>query len=271
MSREDVSATGTRHTRTRLPDGDGDPGRHPRRPPRVGKGLITVVAVTVLLIAAIAFANRANPPAANPAKNTDRTPTGSATAASGVPPVNTPPGELPRGFARTRQGAESAATNYAVALGSTAMFTADSRHRLVDALYTPDAAAALKAPQDKAYSPELLAGLGLDPQGNPPTGTTFVARTVPIGSRTEAYTQDRAAIAVWCMELTGMSGEKATTPIRTGWVTRTVQLAWIDEDWKITSVDQSTGPAPLPGDTTASASDEINKATQEFGGFTYAR
>lgn len=68
-----------------------------------------------------------------------------------------------------------------------------------------------------------------------------------------------------------MSGAKSNTPVRTTWKTWTFELTWAGEDWKVASDTQQDGPAPVPGDVAASSSDDISKAVQEFGGFTYAR
>jgi hypothetical protein len=51
----------------------------------------------------------------------------------------------------------------------------------------------------------------------------------------------------------------------------TLQLRWADGDWKVDSFSQKEGPAPVNGDNTVSPSDEISKAVEEYGGFTYAR
>ncbi|MFJ6722596.1 hypothetical protein [Streptomyces sp. NPDC091259] len=257
---------GTGQTRTRLPDTPTDPYGTPRRAPR---GLITVVGVVVLLIAAIAFANQSGDPTTPP--SSDKAPATTPTAPTGTHPVTTTPGTLPKGFAHDEQGAQSAAANYAVAMGSDGMFKRDIRHAIVDDIYTPDAASRLKAPQDQAYSTALLAKLGLDANGNPAPGNTFVTRTVPIGTRVESYEPTKAKVAVWATGLIGMSGEKSTDPVRTTWKTWTFELVWTGDDWKVASDSQQDGPAPVPGDIAASSADDISKAIKEFGGFTYAR
>ncbi|MCX5198809.1 hypothetical protein OOK31_33830 [Streptomyces sp. NBC_00249] len=260
---------GTGQTRTRLPESPSDPYGTPRRTPRASRGLITVVGVVVLLVAAIAFANQSGDTPQDTAS--DKPPTTSTTAATGTTPVTTKTAGIPKGFTHDEQGAQSAAANFAVALGSDAMFKKDTRHTLVDGIYTPDAAAALKGPQDSAYSPAFLARLGLDANGTPPQGSTFVTRTVPIGTRVENFTPATAKIAVWYTGLIGMSGEKSTDPVRTLWKTWTFELNWAGEDWKIVSDSQRDGPAPVPGDVPVSTSDDMSKAIKEFGGFTYAR
>ncbi|MFF4320583.1 hypothetical protein [Streptomyces sp. NPDC001568] len=260
---------GTGQTRTRLPDSPSDSYGTPRRTPRASRGLVTVVGVVVLLIAAIAFANQSQDPPPDQASN--KPPTDNATAATGVPPVTTPKGQIPKGFAQDEQGAQSAAANFAVALGSDTMFKKESRHALVDGIFTPDAAARLKGPQDEAYSSAFLTRLGLDANGNAPQGSTFVTRTVPVGTRIENYSAGATKVAVWCTGLIGMSGAKSVDPVHTTWATWTFELVWAGGDWKVVSESQQSGPAPVPGDVAASSSDDISKAVKEFGGFTYAR
>ncbi|MER6523312.1 hypothetical protein ABT246_41840 [Streptomyces sp. NPDC001553] len=260
---------GTGQTRTRLPDSPSDPYGNPRRTPRPSRGLITAVGVVVLLIAAIAFANQSPDSPANTASN--KPPTDAATSPTGTQPVTGKSNGIPKGFAHDEQGAQSAAANYAVALGSEGMLKKDTRHALVDGIYTPEAAARLKGPQDEAYSTGFLAKLGLDGNGNPPSGSTFVTRTIPIGTRVENYSPTAAKIAVWYTGLVGMSGAKSTDPVRTTWKTWTFELSWVGEGWRVVSESQQDGPAPVPGDMAASSSDDISKATKEFGGFTYAR
>ncbi|MHC3393761.1 hypothetical protein ACLQ2E_30520 [Streptomyces lavendulocolor] len=266
---------GTGQTRTRLPDsgaGDVYGGVYggARRPARNSRSLITVVGVVVLLIAAIAFANRSgggdDTPSDAPA---DRA--AAPTAATGVRPVTGKNGTIPSGYARDEQGAQSAATNFAVALGSDGMFNTSSRHAIVDSIYTPDAAAKLTAPQDAAYSPDFLKKLGLDAEGNPPQGSTFVSRTIPVGTKVESFSADTAKVSVWYTGLIGMSGPDSTDPVSTTWKTWTFDMRWTGDDWKVTSDSQKDGPAPVPGDIPASSSDDISKAVAEYGGFTYAR
>ncbi|MGW2558526.1 hypothetical protein ACWCXB_04590 [Streptomyces sp. NPDC001514] len=263
---------GTGQTRTRLPEtgGSGDVYGGARRPARNSRSLITFVGVVVLLIAAIAFANRGD--GTDTPKTDGKAQGGTApTAATGVRPVTGKNGEIPTGYARDEQGAQSAASNYAVALGSVGMFQKDSRHQIVDTVYTSQAAAKLKGPQDAAYSAEFLAKLGLDANGDAPDGSTFVSRTIPVGTKVESFAGDSAKVSVWYTGLIGMSGPESTDPVSTTWKTWTFDLTWADNDWKITADTQKDGPAPVPGDIAASSSDEISKAVEEYGGFTYAR
>ncbi|MFE3593214.1 hypothetical protein ACFXOY_37575 [Streptomyces niveus] len=266
---------GMGQTRTRLPDGGGGDGYGgpARRPQRSSRSLVAVVGVVVLLIAAIAFANRGggDTNTSGASGGDDRAAGSEPTAASGVKPVTGKSGGIPSGFAKDEQGAESAASNYAVVLGSDGMFSRDSRHGIVDTVYTPAAAAELKGPQDKAYSPEFLDKLGLDADGNAPSGSTFISRTVPVGTKVESFDADRAKVSVWYTGLIGMSGPDSTDPVSTTWKTWTFDLQWTADDWKVVAASQKDGPAPVPGDVAASTAEEISKAVDEYGGFTYAR
>jgi hypothetical protein len=264
---------GTRQTRNRMPD---DAGTTRPRAPRVraSRSTITVVGVVVLLVAAIAFVNRGPGSGSGDEGQggSGNRPESSSTAATGEKPVTGKgPTGIPSGFARSGQGAQSAASNYTVALSSVDMFKADSRHRLVDSIYTPEAAAKLKSSQDAAYSVQFLQKLGLDANGSAPEGSLFVSRAIPVGAKVESADADAAKISVWYTGLIGMSGAQSTDPVKTSWNTWTFQLKWVGNDWKIVSDAQKKGPTPLPGDETASNSDEISKAVEEFGGFTYAR
>ncbi|ARP71417.1 hypothetical protein LK07_18480 [Streptomyces pluripotens] len=261
----------TGHTRTRLPESDPY-GSTPRRPGRSSsRGLITVVGVVVLLIAAIAFANRGGGSSTDGSSGKGSAPQTSSTAASGTRPVDTKSGGIPSGFAHTKQGAQSAAANYAVVLGSDGMFNKASRHRIVETIYTPTASKKLQGAMDGAYSPDFLSKMGLDANGGPPKGSTFVSRTVPIGTKVVQYANTRAEVSVWYMGLIGMSGDSSTNPVTSTWKTWTCELQWLNGDWKILADSQKDGPAPVPGDDKAASSDDISKAIEQYGGFTYAR
>jgi hypothetical protein len=267
---------GTGQTRTRLPQGTGgDIYGGARRGGRSSssKSLVTVVGVVVLLIAAIAFANRGDGTSSSNDSTTSSgsKPDAASTAASGTKPVETKTGGIPSGFAHTEQGAQSAAANYSVSLGSTGMFQKEIRHSLVNSLYTSAAASKLTGPMDQAYSADFLSKLGLDANGNAPTGSTFVSRVIPVGTTVQQYSDNDAKIAVWYVGLIGMSGQTSTDPVTTSWKTWTFDLQWSNGDWKIVTDSQKDGPAPVPGDDTAATSDEISKAIDEYGGFTYAR
>ncbi|GAA3003280.1 hypothetical protein [Streptomyces fulvorobeus] len=262
---------GTRQTRTRLPDGGGD---HGRRPARASRSLVMVVGVVVLLLAAIAFANRSGGGDGKTADGNAERPatTGTGpTAATGTKPVQGADGTVPAGFAHDEQGAQSAAANYAVALVSAEILKPDRRGDIVRQIFAAQRADELEAKFDEAYSTEFLDRLGLDAEGNPAEGLTYVSRTAPVGTKLTAYSPTSATVEVWCTGAFGTAGVSSTNPVSNDWFTLTLKLQWVSDDWKVDSFAQKEGPAPVNTDRTASNADEIAKAVEEYGGFTYAR
>ncbi|MET8475603.1 hypothetical protein ABZY90_36060 [Streptomyces sp. NPDC006422] len=255
---------GTGQTRTRLPEGPDVYGgaRRPGRSP--SRSLVTVVGVVVLLIAAIAFANRGGD-ASGGSGSGGAKPEAAPTAPSGTKPVSS-------GFAHDEQGAQSAAANYAVRLGGADMFDKAKRNRIVDDVYTPQAADARRADLDKVYSSEsFLTGIGLNKDGTAPNGSTFVSRIIPVGTKTTAYTDDKATVSIWYTSLFGLSGEGTQNPVSESWYTNSYKLRWVEGDWKVEDFTQKDGPVPVGRDQRASTADDMTKAVKEYGGFSYAR
>ncbi|MDV6289270.1 MULTISPECIES: hypothetical protein [Streptomyces] len=247
-------------TRVRLPEEEGG---HRRGGRSSSRSLVTVVGVVVLLIAAIAFANRGGGESDSSDAAADK-PKTSSTAPSGTAPVQS-------GFAHDEQGAQSAAANYAVTLVSADILKPSRRAEIVRQVFVDDKQAALTDKFNTAYSREFLSSIGLDESGNAARGSTYVSRTMPIGTKATQYSDTAATVEVWCTGVFGTAGEKTTRPVTSDWFTLTLQLRWVGDDWKVESFSQKDGPAPVPGDNKASNADEMSKAVQEYGGFTYAR
>jgi hypothetical protein len=231
-----------------------------------------VVGVVVLLIAAIAFANRGDGDQSSSTDGSSGKPDAAATAPSGKRPVKSKSAAgIPSGFAQDQEGAESAAANYAVSLGSAAMFDKAKRDAVLQAIIAPSRVPDFEAKLDKAYTAEFNKNIGLNEDGSAPEGFTFVSRTSPIGTKVTEYSSTAAAVDVWCSGLLGLAGENSTTPVTNSWFTITMQLEWSNGDWKIVTHSQKDGPAPVPGDDRASSAEEMAKTVEEYGGFTYAR
>ncbi|AVH57926.1 MULTISPECIES: hypothetical protein [Streptomyces] len=267
---EDGGYGGSGQTRTRLPDRPGDVYGGARRGRSSSRSLVTVVGVVVLLIAAIAFANRGDDDNSSGDGSGDKAQT-SPTAASGERPVDSKVAGIPSGFAHSGQGAQSAAANYAVALGSADMFNKARRDQILSAVIIPSRVTEFEATLDRAYTPQFNKNVGLNEDGSTPQGYTFVSRTSPIGTKVTESTSDAATVEVWCGGLLGLAGENSTNPVTSSWFTITMKLEWTGGDWKIVTHSQKDGPAPVPGDDRASSADDIAKVVQEYGGFTYAR
>ncbi|MFE9468096.1 hypothetical protein ACFYNW_31330 [Streptomyces virginiae] len=261
---------GTGQTRTRLPDAPADPYGPARRTSRASRSLVTVVGVVVLLIAAIAFANQA--PDTPDAKPSDDTPSATSTTPTGTDPVTGKTAGIPKGFTHDEQGAQSAAANYAVALGSDGMFDAARRRAIVQAAYLPDVAAARQDDLDKIYADkDFLARIGLDAAGKAPKGQTFISRMNPVGTKLDKFTGDTATVSVWYSALFGLAGEGSKNPVSESWYTNTFELKWLNGDWRVSDFTQKDGPAPVGRDQSAASAEEMAAAVSQFGGFTYAR
>ncbi|MEU2433502.1 hypothetical protein ABZ611_29115 [Streptomyces sp. NPDC007861] len=267
---EHDSNGGAGQTRTRLPEAGNDVYGGARRPVRNSRSLITVVGVVTLLIAAIAFANRGdgadNPQTTSEAKGS------TPTAATGVRPVKGKDGAIATGYAKDEQGAQSAAANYAVPLGSAEMFDSARRHEIVTTVYATEVAAARQDDLDKVYSDKgFLARIGLREDGTAPEGLTFISRVIPVGTKVEKFNGDTASVAVWFSSLFGLAGAGSENPVSASWYTTTYELKWISGDWKITDFTQKDGPVPVGRDQAASGAEDMADAVGQFGGFTYAR
>ncbi|MFF8848183.1 hypothetical protein ACF08N_36840 [Streptomyces sp. NPDC015127] len=261
---------GSGQTRTRLPGTPEDAYGATRRPVRTSRSLIGVVGVVVLLIAAIAFANQGGG-SDDASGDTGKSPASTPTAATGVRPVEGNAGGIPTGYAQDEQGAQSAAANYAVALVSSDILKPERRREIVRQIFVADKVAELEAKLDQAYNQDFLGKIGLDAEGNAPAGMTYVSRTAPVGTKVTEYTPASATVEVWCTGVFGTAGVSSTNPVTNDWFTMTLALRWADGDWKVESFSQKDGPAPVNADRTASNADEIAKAVEQYGGFTYAR
>ncbi|WP_405012080.1 hypothetical protein [Kitasatospora sp. NBC_01539] len=263
------------HTRTRLPVGE-QPSVAPRQPKPV-RTLLTVLVVVTLLVVAVSVANRGKPDPTGPTTGTG-TGSGDGRAAGAAPttptgqqPVGTTDNGIANGYPHTDQGAQSAAANYATALGSAEMFQTGSRHTIVDTVADPTVAPQLQQRLDTAFSADNNARFGLDAQGRAPKGLTFVSRTIPVGTKTVNAADTATSVEVWCTGLNGLAGESSTKPVSQDWYTLTLTMRWTGSDWKVTDFERASGPAPVPGDQQAATAQEITDAVQKFGGFRYAR
>jgi hypothetical protein len=239
--------------------------------------MVTVVGVVVLLVAAIAFANRGpgTGPGTGPADkggNQGAPPAANSTAPTGEKPVSGGAGSVPSGYAHNAQGAQSAAANFAVALVSAEILKPDRRREIIPQVFVAAKVEELQAKFDKAYDKAFLDKVGLDANGNAARGKTYVSRTAPVGTKVTESSDTTATVEVWCTGVFGTAGGGAeSNPVTNDWFTMIFKLQWAGDDWKVESYSQKEGPAPVNADRRASDADTIAKAVEEYGGFTYAR
>ena len=263
------------HTRTRYPAGAPSPGAPEAGGRRSLRTLVAVLAMVAVLVLAVAVLNRTS---GNTTAATAKTSSGTAkaatsgdqaTAPTGTQPVTTTQNGIATGFPHTSEGAQSAAVNYAVALGSAEMYADASRHTILHTITDPSAESAMQARSDSSYTAQAKT-FGLV-NGAAPAGQTFVSRTIPVGSKNDSYSSGSATVEVWCNALGGLAGTGSTKPVAEYWFTEVLQLRWVNGDWKMSGYDQKDGPVPISGSQAASDSGAISSAVSQFGGFRYAR
>ncbi len=247
-------------TRVRVPP--TTPTTHRRRRPTQA---ITSAFLVVLLLLGAYVAGRHGRPARQPTRH----PVGPAlTQPTAVRPSYQ--AGVPVGYPNTPAGAQSAATNYAVAYGSAAMFDPAKRHAIVTAIADPAVTQSLQPQLDGSFS-AVTAGFGLDSAGRAPNGLTFVARALPVGVHLLRYDGDTAQVEVWTAGLIGLAGAKSTQPVAEAWATATISLHWVAGDWKWVSFTQHDGPTPVSGLQAPSGADQVSRAIHDFDGLRYAR
>jgi hypothetical protein len=174
---------------------------------------------------------------------------------------------VPVGYQHSEQGAVAAAANYAKVLASELILDKASRRKAIDTLAAPETRARQQRAFDRAV-PSLAKGLGVT--GGSADGTVLL-RAVPVGWRLEAYTGDRATVAIWVTSVLGsLGGPPGGVPVQEGWGTTTVQLRWVGGDWKQLQSTTKEGPAPVADAATPTAASQLVPEAQEFKEFTYA-
>jgi hypothetical protein len=207
---------------------------------------------------------QAAPPAA---ATTPQAQAGEAAAAGGVGPRQVVH-EVPVGYQHSEAGAVAAAANYAKVLSSELILDKASRRKAIDTLAAPEARARQQRAFDRAVA-SLAKGLGVK-DGGAADGTVLL-RAVPVGWRLEAYTDDRATVAIWVTSVAGsLGGPPGGVPVQEGWGTTTVELRWVGGDWKQLESTTKEGPAPVADAATPTAASQLIPEAQEFKEFTYA-
>jgi hypothetical protein len=220
--------------------------------------------------AATATPGATTPDATTPdAAATSQAQAGGATGATaeGVGPRRVEHG-VPVGYQHSEQGAVAAAANYAKVLSSTLILDQASRRQAIDTIAAPEARGRLQRAFDQDVA--LLAkGLGVT-AGSADAGTVLL-RAVPVGWRVEKYSRDRATVAIWITSVGGSLGDPPRgMPVREVWGTTTVELRWVDGDWKQLDTSTADGPVPIADAATPTEASRLIPQAQEFKEFTYA-
>jgi hypothetical protein len=157
-------------------------------------------------------------------------------------------GDVPVGYARTRDGAVAAATNYSAVLAGP-LILEPSRYRAAeDVIASASARAGVTAEGEQAIASVEASTNAI---ALAQRGVRVVVRYAPLAYRVAAYDAGRATVAIWGLWLVGEQG--LLTPTET-WSTRTIVLEWTGGDWKLNSSSTSPGPTPQPGQQPAQTS-----------------
>ncbi len=140
------------------------------------------------------------------------------------------------GFAADENGAVAAAVSYATAAQRWLYFTDDEITAAVTEIATPTAAPRLVD--------DVLADVGLarGQLAASPGRVWWLVR--PLAWNVTHFGIDEASVSVWTVTI--LSAAEVAAP-QTEWITVTVDLAWIDGDWRVEAVRDTPGPTPMTG------------------------
>jgi hypothetical protein len=200
------------------------------------------------------------------AATTPQAQAGEAAATSRVGPRQVVNG-VPVGYQHSEQGAVAAAANYARVLSSAMILDQAQRRAAIQAISAPEALARQQRAFDQAVA-LLSKGLGVGQAGA--RDGTVLLRAVPVGWRLEAYTADRARVAIWVTSVLGALSGPQGVPVREAWGTTTVELRWVDGDWKLLKTTTTDGPVPIADTATPTAASQLIPEARDFKEFTYA-
>jgi hypothetical protein len=179
---------------------------------------------------------------------------------------------VPVGWDHSEAGAVGAATNYTAALASSElMFDAARRDAAVDTVAAPTARERLR--RDLEDQAKLIAAsfFGLDDADKAlarldPSKVIF--QTMPVRYHVDAYDPGHARVTIWQNGIGGY--QDSSLPPQEAWGMTTVQLQWIDEDWKETAATVRDGPVPVADTNNPTPAPDLIHELQQFKDYHYA-
>lgn len=140
------------------------------------------------------------------------------------------------GFAADQDGAVAAAVSYATASQRWLYFTDDEIRAAVAEIATPTAAPRMadEIVLDVSTAREQLRAT--------PGRIWWLVR--PLAWRAEHHDADEARVSVWVVTI--LSASEVAAP-QSEFMTITLDLAWVDGDWRVDGVRDAPGPTPLSG------------------------
>jgi hypothetical protein len=167
------------------------------------------------------------------------------------------------GYARTSQGAATAATAYVGALDGPALLDARRLQTTLAAIASVESRAALvRAYEQAATQTRERLGVGTAPE------PMLILRAVPVGYRIDRFTRNAATVSLWRV---GIVGSGATVEPQQSWRTETVSLVWERGGWKVASFRSSAGPTPPLAPSAGTPASELFATIPEFEELKHAR
>jgi hypothetical protein len=145
-------------------------------------------------------------------------------------------GGAPGGFSRGEDGAVAAAIAYATASQRWLYLTDDEITAAVTEIATQVAAQRLAA--------DVVSEIrtARDQLGASPGRVWWLVR--PLAWRLDHHSGDEARVSVWVV--TVLSAAEVAAP-QTEWMTVTIDLAWVEDNWRVDAVHDAPGPTPTTG------------------------
>lgn len=156
-----------------------------------------------------------------------------------APGTPLPAGEaagMPVGFAPGEHGAIVAAVAYATAPQRWLYFTDEEIRAAVDQIATP--AAALRLADDIVAE----VAIAREQLGASPGRVWWLV--CPLAWEVEFHVDNEARVSVWVV--TVLAAAEVAAP-QSEWMTVTLDLTWVDGDWRVDAVRDAPGPTPIIG------------------------
>lgn len=201
--------------------------------------VIVATLATVMLVAGVAvtrFAGSGNRPDSSTEPQATAEPTPRSSVADGTSGPTLERAGLDVGFSNDEAGAVAAAVSYATASQRWLYFTDDEIRAAVAEIATPTAATRM------ADDLVLDVSMARDQLGASSGRVWWLVR--PLAWRVERFDRDEARVTVWVVTI--LSAAEVAAP-QSEFMTVTVDLAWVDGDWRVDGVRDHPGPTPMTG------------------------
>ena len=88
-----------------------------------------------------------------------------------------------------------------------------------------------------------------------------VLRNVPVAYRVDAFSPQRARVSVWAAAVWSIAGVGGPSE---AWTTTTLELEWVDGDWRLWSLSSEDGPTPATTSGPVAGTEELIAALAGF-------